>query len=125
MVNQVVFFVERQAIKMDIILLMCLLYALFIVNFLSKCCKKGSERSEKDRNKRKRRRRREKDGIAIKDDPLNTTHYLLQPKKPVNEPGMSTAHDAEDAHENHFTCHDYTPAIFNDLQQLFDLLKRP
>ncbi|KHJ75681.1 hypothetical protein OESDEN_24703, partial [Oesophagostomum dentatum] len=47
---------------------------------------------------------------------------LLQQPEPVAVIG--TAREPEEPVEDFFKCRDYTPAIFNELQSLFDLLKQ-
>ncbi|PIO65971.1 hypothetical protein TELCIR_12328 [Teladorsagia circumcincta] len=50
--------------------------------------------------------------------------WVQPPPEPPTGP-MGTAREMEEPQEDVFKCRDYTPAVFNDLQQLFDLLKRP
>ncbi|KAL6741386.1 hypothetical protein Aduo_014645 [Ancylostoma duodenale] len=102
--------------QMDVLLLF-LVYALLVVNVVSKCSKKKSDKSEsRKKRKRHRDRGREPKGSPPKDQ-------LPVPPEPVMV--VTTAHEAEDTQsEEMFRCRDYTPAIFNELQNLFDLLKQ-
>ncbi|KAL6741324.1 hypothetical protein Aduo_014591 [Ancylostoma duodenale] len=111
--------------QMDVLLLF-LVYALLVVNVVSKCSKKKSDKSEsRKKRKRHRDRGREPKGSPPKDQ-------LPVPPPPEGaaippEPVMvvTTAHEAEETQgEEMFRCRDYTPAIFNELQNLFDLLKQ-
>ncbi|VDO79239.1 unnamed protein product [Heligmosomoides polygyrus] len=104
---------------MDLIFLF-VLYALLFVNFISFC--KKSEKSDKKKRKKKKDRR-------DRDERSTQLGTPFPPGPGDHPPTMATAREAEEQQggggADTFKCRDYTPAIFNDLQGLFELLKRP
>ncbi|KAK6755142.1 hypothetical protein RB195_013865 [Necator americanus] len=77
-----------------------------------------------DSRKKGKHRDRDRDKEEPKDSPPKEA-----PAQPTTAPepvgAVSTAHEMDETSpEEMYKCRDYTPAIFNDLQPLFDLLKK-
>ncbi|EPB69378.1 hypothetical protein ANCCEY_11532 [Ancylostoma ceylanicum] len=110
---------------MDVLLLF-LLYALLVVNVISKCSKKKSDKTEsRKKKKRHRSREREPKESSPKEQPPVGPPPEATPIPPEPVVAVTTAHEADDVPaEEMFKCRDYTPAIFQELQNLFDLLKQ-
>ncbi|VDL82823.1 unnamed protein product [Nippostrongylus brasiliensis] len=111
---------------MDILLLF-ILYALFFINFVSKCCKKKSSAKSKSnkRSKKKRDHQRRDESPMRSEQPPPGDQAPLGTARETPDGGTGGGLGGKGGGEDDtFKCRDYTPPIFNDLQQLFDLLKR-
>ncbi|XGW03957.1 hypothetical protein V3C99_015248 [Haemonchus contortus] len=98
---------------MDVLLLFLLCILLF-ANVVSNC--KGKSK----KTKRPKKKRRDFDEA----EPMPMPPIHEEPYPPFGgDQFLSTARESQEPQEDIFKCRDYTPPMFNDLQNLFDLLK--